>query len=403
MQLQLHVVSGPDRGLTLTIKEGDEVNIGRGQGATFTLSDPRVSRKHCAVRVADGVVSLKDGGSTGGTIVNHQRVPDATLANGDTIQIGDTTLRLDVISEGTAATKPGSKAVPVAPSDALSELIGQKLSLYSIEKALAEGASGKVFLATNTDNGGRVALKVLWPELMKDEEQAQRFIRAMKTMYPIRHENIVQIQAAGKDSRYAWIAMEYVDGESLTDVIQRIGIAGMLEWQHAFRVAVHVARALEAAAEHHIIHRNIMPSNILLTKQKVAKLGDLMLAKSLEGGAYQEITRPGQLIGNLAYMSPERTRGVDVDERSDIYSLGATLYALLTGHPPFTGTSLPVLIQKVRDEAPASPKKFQLSISDLFEGIVLRMLSKNPDDRYASATALLKDLNRVAKQHAVQV
>ena len=153
----------------------------------------------------------------------------------------------------------------------------------------------------------------------------QRFIRAMKTMLPIKHENIVALYNAGKAGRYAWVAMEYVDGESLTQVIQRIGAAGMLDWQNAFRVAVHIGRALECADEHKIIHRNIMPANILLTHDKIAKLGDLMFAKALEGTAAEQITRPGQLVGELAYMSPERTRGTsDIDGRSDLYGLGAT-------------------------------------------------------------------------------
>ncbi|MBL8850693.1 MAG: protein kinase, partial [Planctomycetaceae bacterium] len=335
MQLQLRVLSGPDQGRAFSLDDGRPAIIGRGQEATLALTDPRVSRKHATVEVHNGVVTLVDGGSTGGTAVNHQRITRNTLSHGDMIQLGDTVLQFEAVSDGTAKS-PAVNAPAAAAASPLAGLIGQKLSRYAIEKEIAHGTSGAVFLASNTADGSRVALKVLWPELAKDDEHVQRFIRAMKTMYPLRHANIVQIQAAGHTGPYAWIAMEYVDGESLTQVIRRIGVAGMLEWQYAFRVAVHVARALEVAAEQHIMHRNIMPSNILVTKDKIAKLGDLMLAKSLEGVGSQQITRPGQLIGDIAYMSPERTRGMDsVDERSDIYSLGATLYALLTGHPPF--------------------------------------------------------------------
>ena len=103
--------------------------------------------------------------------------------------------------------------------------------------------------------------------------------------------------------------MEYVDGESLAQVIPRIGIAGMLEWRYAFRVAVHIARALEAAFEHEIIHRNITPANILVrSSDKVAKLGDLMLAKAMTGTLARQVTQPGELVGDVLYMSPERTR-----------------------------------------------------------------------------------------------
>jgi len=131
----------------------------------------------------------------------------------------------------------------------------------------------------------------------------------------------------------------------------------------------------------------------------MTKLGDLMLAKALEGTMVEQITRPGELVGDVAYMSPERTRGGSavVDGRSDIYSLGATLYALLTGRPPFEGDSLPETILKIRQEDPVKPKKYQLSIPDMFEGTVMKMLAKRPDDRFGTAGELLEELERVAK------
>jgi serine/threonine-protein kinase len=257
-----------------------------------------------------------------------------------------------------------------------------------------------VFKAGDKREDRTVALKVLWPEFSKNEEEMQRFVRAMKTVLPLRHANLVTLYGAGKAGNYCWIAMEYVDGESLTQVIQRIGAAGMLDWRNALRVAVHVARALEFAEENQILHRNIKPSNILIQhSDKLTKLGDLMLAKALEGTLAEQITRPGELIGDIAYMSPERTRGstAQVDCRSDIYSLGATVYALLTGRPPFDAGSLPETIMKIRQAEPVKPKKYQLSIPDLFEGTVLKMLAKRPDERFQNAKALLIELERVAK------
>jgi serine/threonine-protein kinase len=201
------------------------------------------------------------------------------------------------------------------------------------------------------------------------------------------------------------MAMEYVEGESLTQVIHRIGIAGMLDWRNALRVAVHIARALDYAAQHQIIHRNIAPPNILIrSADKTAKLGDLMLAKALEGTLAQPITRPGELVGDIQYMSPERTRGTsDVDGRSDIYGLGATVYALLTGRPPLAGDTLAETIAKIRQAEPEKPKKYQLAIPDLFEGTVLRTLAKRPEDRYQTAADLLVDLERVAKFQGLAV
>jgi serine/threonine protein kinase len=173
----------------------------------------------------------------------------------------------------------------------------------------------------------------------------------------------------------------------------------MLDWRNALRVAVHIGRALDFARQHQIVHRNITPQNVLVqSSDKLTKLGDLMLAKALEGSLAQQITRPGELLGEVHYMSPERTRSdAEIDSRSDIYSLGALVYALLTGRPPFEGATLIETISKIRQAEPVKPKKYQLSIPDLFEGAVLRMLAKRPADRFQTAASLLTDLERVAK------
>jgi len=177
------------------------------------------------------------------------------------------------------------------------ELGGQSLSHFQLEEVIAKGTTGVVFRASHTEHDRPAAVKVLEPQFAGDEQNMQRFVRAMKTMLPIRHENIVSIYAAGKNGPYCWVAMEYVDGENLEDVIARISreglldMEGQLDWRDAFRVGVHIARALQAAYEHQIIHRNITPRNILLrTSDKVAKLGDLMLAKALEGTLARQIS-----------------------------------------------------------------------------------------------------------------
>ena len=403
MQMQLTVVSGPDQGRTFPLADGTGLLIGRGQDTVTKLQDPRVSRHHCTLEVSKGSAYLVDGGGASGTLVNGAKISRAELHPDDQIQIGESTLRFDVkVIDATTlvpSARVGDKPVPEGD---LSDLIGKTLHNYEIIREIAKGASGAVFLAKHTKTGRDLAVKILWPSLSKDEEQMHRFIRAMKTMLPIEHENIIRLYNAGVAGPHAWLAMEYVDGESLTKVIQRIGVAGMLDWRKAYGVAVHIARALECAAEHKIIHRNIMPANILLTRQKVAKLGDLMFAKALEGTAAEQVTRPGQLVGELAYMSPERTRGTtDVDCRSDNYGLGANVYAMLTGHPPFVDSSMPALINKIRNVEPEKPTKFQFSIPDMFLGVALRALAKKPEDRYQTASEMLKDLGRVGMYNNV--
>jgi serine/threonine protein kinase len=405
----LVVIAGPDQGQQFSIEAGKTLVIGRGQNTQTRFKDPQVSRVHCRIQDEGGRLMLVDAGSASGTIVNGRKITiPHELKPNDVIQIGATQLRVQLTGTPEATTmvvgeKPALKAT-VQAAGQLAELVGHSVSHFRVDAVIARAQAGMVFKAHDTEKDRAVAFKVLWPEFSKNDEEMQRFVRAMKTMLPLRHPNIVRLYGAGRTGDYCWMAMEFVDGESLTNVIERIGTAGMLDWRFSLRVAVHIARALVYAEEQSIIHRNIKPANILVTNaDKVAKLGDLMLAKALEGTLAEQITRPGQLVGDIAYMSPERTRagGAEIDVRSDIYSLGATIYALFTGRSPFDAGSLGETIQMIRTADAVSPRKFQLAIPELFEGTVLKMLAKRPDDRFQSAKELLSELERVAKYQRV--
>jgi serine/threonine protein kinase len=405
----LVVISGLDKGKIFPLAETFNVLLGRSKHTICRLADLSVSRVHCEIELRGKRILITDLESGSGTFVNGKRVTEAELHKGDVLRIGDTQLRVegDIASAETLAPSVQIPPRPVLGSaDRLHELTGTKLSHYEVGDVIAKGHSGLVFKAYDFKNDRTVAFKVLWPEFSSNEEEMQRFVRAMKTMLPLRHANLVTLYGAGKTGQYCWIAMEYVEGESVTQVIARLGTAGMLDWKKALRIAVGVARALDYAHGQSIIHRNITPQNVLVGKTPdVTKLGDLMLAKAQEGSLAQQITRPGELLGDVRYMSPERTGATTtpVDGRSDIYSLGALIYALLSGRPPFEGTSLVETITKIRQAEPVQPKKFQLSIPDLFEGVVVKMLAKRPEDRFQSAADLLKNLERVAKYQGVTV
>ncbi len=398
----LVVIGGPDRGRTFPLVAGQTLQIGRSQATATRLTDPTVSRVHCEVEW-DGHKAVVVNISTGGTLVNGKTIAQHDLEPGDVIRVGSSDLRFQLGPDAEAPTVvPAAKAA--VPGD-LGALVGQTLSRYAIEALLARGTSGAVFRARDTNADKVVALKVLRPEFAANEEDMQRFILAMKTVLPLRHPNLVAVQAAGKTGMYCWVAMDYVEGESMTQVIQRIGVAGMLDWRYGYRVAVHIGRALEYAHGQSILHRNVAPQNILLrSADKVAILGDLMLARALEGTLAQHVTRQGELVGVVGYMSPERTLGTtDVDGRSDLYGLGATVYALITGRPPFAAGSLPELIAKIQSAEPERPQKYHLSIPPLFQGTVLKLLAKRPEDRFQTATELLADLERVGKFAGVKV
>jgi serine/threonine protein kinase len=391
------VTAGPDKGRCFYLSAGETLQVGRSQSTATKLSDPSMSRVHCQVEW-DGRRAILINSSTSGTLVNGHAVSQYELKPGDVIRMGATEMTFQV-GEGAESTTMVPAAQRPAPGGELAALVGQTLANYAIEGLIAKGATGFVFRAKDTNDGQTVALKVLQPEIARNEEEMQRFIRGMKTALPLRHPNLVSLYKAGKTGVYCWMAMEYVEGESMTQVIQRVGVAGMLDWRYGYRVAVQIARALEYAHGQSIIHRNVTPTNILFrTADKTAKLGDLMLAKALEGNLAQQITRPGELIGDVAYMAPERTRGTgDIDGRSDLYGLGATVYALMAGRPPFAAGSLPELITRIRNAEPEKPKKYQMGVPDLFQGVVLKLLAKRQEERFQTATELLADLERVGK------
>jgi serine/threonine protein kinase len=404
MSVQIVIVSGPDKGQVFPVAPGSTLQVGRSQSTPTKLTDQTVSRVHCQIEY-DGKRAVLMNISANGTTVNGKPVTQHELKHGDLARIGATEFRYQVaaVEEASTVLHPVGSVRP--PATQLADLPGQVLSHYAIESVIAKGQSGTVFKATDNRDGRTVALKVLQPEFSRNEDEMQRFIRAIKTVLGLEHPNIISVLAAGKTGGFCWTAMEYVEGESLNKVIQRIGVAGMLDWRYGFRVAVHISRALEYAHEKSIIHRNVTPTNILLrTEDKNAMLGDLMLAKALEGSLAQQVTRPGEIVGDIAYMSPERTRGTaDVDGRSDIYGLGATVYALIAGRPPFTGGTLPELILKIRNNEPEKPKKYQMAIPDLFQGTVMKMLAKRPEERFQTAGELLIDLERVGKFAGVTV
>lgn len=401
MQRQLTVLSGPDSGRTFPLSDGQTFTIGRGQASNTQLNDPRMSRVHCRIDVSGEKTTLADAGSTGGTYVGKTQVAEHELQSGDVFRVGETEIRFSIHGAHDDATIGGDVAFgrpkPQPKTKRLQDLVGETFADYQLDSILTMGNSGMVFKGTDTKRERVVAVKVLTPDLANSEEQKERFVRAMKAMLPLQHPNIIRLYNAGKKGPFCWAAMEFIEGESLLTVIDRIGIDGMLDWRNVWRVAVHVGRALVTAHENSIVHRNVTPANILQRKSdKVCLLGDLVLAKALQGTMASQVTQPGQLIGDVPYMSPERTQdSAAVDHRSDLYGLGATLYALLTGRPPATSETLPLLVQQVRNETPKPPKEFQLSIEDRFQDIVMRLLAKRPEDRYQDPKAMLKDLDRI--------
>ncbi len=410
MSHKIHIVGGPEKGRVFSLVDGNTLVIGRGQQSDTKINDPFISRIHCKVSLSGAAVTLLDAGG-GNTLVGGTPVQEKGLEPGDEFQAGNSIFRYAIgeMDPETIKLPPGSLAAastqPKPKPTALKDLVGQSMAHYRLDKIITAGSTGFLFKATDTEKNRTAAVKVLSPDRTSTEEEKERFVRAMKTMLPIRHPNIVSLWNAGKSGPFCWAAMEYIDCESMTEVIHRIGIEGMLDWRDVWRVGVDIGRALEKAYAEKVIHRNVTPANILRRKaDKACLLGDLMLAKALEGALAKQVTTPGQLLGELPYLPPERTRDQSVvDTRSDIYGLGATMYALLAGKAPFESDSTAELIRMIRDDVPKSPKKYQLAVNDLFAAIVLKMIAKRPDDRYDNPTQMLAELERVGNYQGLSM
>ena len=399
MKVRLNVVSGPAKGRFFDIDENQVLVIGRGEQSDTRINDPSVSWFHCEVRVLSDQISLVDKGSSSGTLVNGQAIEEMRIEKGCVVRIGDTEFRVDDPSqEAITQVVHGLTEIP-ATSHSLPKLVGSQLGPYLLEEIIGSGNSGMVFRGTDTEKDRQAAIKVLSPSYTSNDEQRQRFVRAMKTMLPVRSDRIIRLYNAGKTGSFCWAAMELIEGENLAEEIERIGIEGMLDWRKVWRVAVDIGQALNDAYASKIIHRNVTPMNIIRRRSdEVCLLGDLMLAKALEGTLAQQVTQPGQIIGDIPYLAPERTRSdATVDTRSDMYGLGATCYALLTGAPPISGEGLTDLVSNVRNEVPKLPKSFQLAVDDLFQDLVMKLLAKEPDDRFATPAELLKELLKIGK------
>jgi eukaryotic-like serine/threonine-protein kinase len=265
-------------------------------------------------------------------------------------------------------------------------LIGHTLGHYQITSRLGAGGMGVVYLARDTRLERLVALKFLPFDVTLDEEQKLRFVREAKASAALEHPNIGTIHeiAEAPDGRM-FIVMGYYDGDTLRQRIQR----GRFAANEAVEIARQVASGLAHAHSRGIVHRDVKPNNILVTCEGVVKIIDFGLAKSRE---LSTVTRAGRVMGTVAYLSPEQARGEDVDQRSDVWSLGAVLYEMLTGHVPFRGEHPAASIHNILNADPTPVSELCPDVPLQIDQIVRRTLEKDPKSRYPSASELLKAL-----------
>jgi serine/threonine-protein kinase len=274
-------------------------------------------------------------------------------------------------------------------------MIGERLGKWVIFKELGHGGMGRVFLAQEELTGQQAALKVLAPELAMDPGFLQRFQREIDSLSRLDHPNIVRFIEAGVENGRHYYAMEYVDGESLEAAMLT---RGRLPWREVLEIAIQLAPALRHVHDHGIIHRDIKPPNILRTATGAVKLTDFGIAKLF---ASRHLTATGGIIGTAEYISPEQAAGKVVGKRSDLYCLGAVLYALLTGRPPFQGKSHVELLHKHRYAQFDRPIRVAPEIPDEFDELICQLLEKDPDKRPRDCHVFAKQLEAI-RRHAEQ-
>jgi formylglycine-generating enzyme required for sulfatase activity/dienelactone hydrolase len=276
-------------------------------------------------------------------------------------------------------------------------MIGQTLSHYKILSKLGEGGMGEVYLAEDTRLDRQVALKVLPPEMASDPERLERFEREAKAVAALNHPNIVTIFSVEQAGDLQFIAMELVQGRTLTREISEGGMSP----DRLLELAVPIADALAAAHRQGITHRDLKPDNIMIGEEGRLKILDFGLAKLGVATADADaptalleptVTREGSLLGTVAYMSPEQAQGRTVDPRSDVFSLGIILYEMATGRRPFDGDNSISILSSVLRDTPTSISDLKPSAPVPLERIIRRCLEKDPERRYPDALEVRDDL-----------
>jgi len=261
---------------------------------------------------------------------------------------------------------------------------------YEIHQRLARGGMAQVYLARDRSLDRPVAVKELVPEFATDPSFVERFRREAQAAANLSHPNIVGVYDWGTQDGTYFIVMEYVDGPSLSQVIRK---DGPLHPRRAAELANEVAAALGFAHSRGVVHRDVKPGNVLLTATGQSKVTDFGIARALSSPD-DDLTQAGSVMGTATYFSPEQAQGLQVDPRSDLYSLGVVLYEMVTGRPPFNGdTPLAIAYKHVQDQ-PAPPSTVVPEVPRGLEAIIMKLLQKRPDDRYPTAEALRADLNR---------
>jgi len=409
---KIKVTAGPDRGRELEFPSDRKIVIGREPRNDLQLTDSEVSRVHCEIAHENDGFWITDLKSRNGVKIAGRRVDRAKLGDSTTFEVGLTQIEFEAILERPGVDedrfhKPsvGVRKRPPRPAGEEAEeeattsapergdpFAGRKIGDFKLVAPLGGGDSTYVYKAIQFSKNRLVAIKILPPEMAINKSVMKRFVRGAKSGSQLRHPNIVRILGGGLSDGLYYVWMEYVDGQSLR-TLMRLAKSGRVALRSALDIVSQIGEALMLAHEKRIVHRNVKPGNILVGKDGIVKLADLGLAKTMEDEGASDITDPGTILGTLNYMSPEQIQDAGVvDHRSDIYSLGATLYAMLTGVEPFAAPTTLDTIIRIQKEPVEPPQKHDPKLPEQVCSIIMRAMAKLPEDRYQTPQGMIEDV-----------
>jgi serine/threonine protein kinase len=344
--------------------------MGRQSTADVQIIDNMASRAHCQVRRDGRLFSLVDLGSRNGTELNGKKVKERLLSFGDRIRVGEV--------EFLFVREPGDVE--------LADLVVK----YELYEKLGEGGMGIVYKAQQRSMAREVALKILSPKYGQKSKWVDQFIGEARAAGKLNHQNIIQVHDVGTENDIHFFSMEYVDGPTC---MQMLSGHGQLEVEPALEITRQVARALDYAHAHRLIHQDIKPDNIMVGSNEVVKLADLGISKTFDEVAAED--GPKKIMGTPHYMAPESALGKKVDHRVDLYSLGATLFHLLSGKTVYhASTPSEILKAHVMEPIP-SLKALNPLVQQEVVNLVEKLLAKNPDERYQSAKEIETEIDRI--------
>ena len=270
-------------------------------------------------------------------------------------------------------------------------MTGETILHYKIIEKLGEGGMGEVYKAQDTKLDRFVALKFLPSQLNASEDDKARFIQEAKAASAMNHPNVCTIYSIEEHSGQLFIAMEYIEGKTLKDKKDSLSEKQILE------IGIQAAEGLAAAHEKGIVHRDIKPENIMIRKDGIVQIMDFGLAKLRETSGVSRLTKAGMTMGTMGYMSPEQVQGLDVDHRTDIFSLGVVLYELLAGESPFKGMHETAIMYEIVNVNPEPVSSLKPEVNSEIDEIIFECLEKEPSERYQSAAEIARNLRRVKR------